>query len=258
MIYEKALAEYNRLEEQINELEQKLKEFPEGKLFITRNGNRYKWYQTDGHTQVYLSKKERGFAEQLAVKKYLSYQVDEMKQEKKAIEFYLRHHNNSNQADKMLNELSGYQELLLPYFKPISEELSDWVNEPYNSNTKYPEQLVHKASGGKLVRSKSEMLIDMALYMNRIPFRYECELQLGDSFIYPDFTVRHPKTGEVYYWEHFGMMDDMFYIENACAKIQTYASHGITPSIHLITTFETQKNPLSLDKINRIIEEYFG
>lgn len=257
MIYEKALAEHKRLEEQIKELEQRLKEYPEGKLFITRNGKRYKWYQTDGHTQVYLPKKERCLAEQLVAKKYLSCQLDEMKQEKKAIEFYLRHHNNSNQADRMLNELPGYQELLVPYFKPISEELSEWANEPYNSNLKYPEQLIHKASGGKMVRSKSEMLIDIALYMNKIPFRYECELQLGDSIIYPDFTIRHPKTGKVYYWEHFGMMDDMFYIKNACTKIQLYASHGVTPSQNLITTFETQKNPLSLDKINRIIEEYF-
>lgn len=259
MIYEKALAERNRLEKQIEELEQQLKGYPAGKLFITRNGNRYKWYRTDGHTQVYLPKKERNLAEQLAVKKYLSCQLDEMKQEKKAIEFYLRHHhNNSNQADRMLNELSGYQELLSPYFKPISEELNAWVNESYNSNLKYPEQLIHKASGGKFVRSKSEMLIDMALYMNKIPFRYECELQMEDSIIYPDFTIRHPKTGEVYYWEHFGMMDEVFYIKNACAKMQLYASHGITPSMNLITTFETQKNPLSLDKINRIIEEYFA
>ena len=89
MIYEKALAERNRLEKQMVELERQLKEYPAGKLFITRNGNRYKWYLTDGHTQVYLPKKERNLAEQLAVKKYLSCQLDEMKQEKKAIEFYL-------------------------------------------------------------------------------------------------------------------------------------------------------------------------
>ena len=259
MIYEKALAEYKWLEKRIAELEQQLGGCPEGKLFISRNGNRYKWYQTDGHTQVYIPKKQRSLAEKLAVKKYLSYQLEAMKQEKSAIEFYLRHHSNiSNSADSMIAEVPGYQELLLPYFKPISEELNDWMNQAYNSNMKYPEQLIHKASSGKLVRSKSEMFIDMALYTNKIPFRYECELQLGDTIIYPDFTIRHPKTGEVYYWEHFGMMDDMFYIKNACAKVQLYATHGITPDIHLIMTFETQKNPLSIDKINGIIEEYFG
>ena len=166
-----------------------------------------------------------------------------MKQEKSAIEFYLRHHKNiSNRAESMVAEMSGYQELLLPYFKPISEELNDWEKQDYNSNKKYPEQLIHKASNGKLVRSKSEVLIDMALYTNRIPFRYECELQMGDSIIYPDFTIRHPKTGEVYYWEHFGMMGDIFYIKNACAKMQLYATNGITPGIDLIMTFETHKN----------------
>ena len=103
MIYEKVLAEHDRLEKEIIELEQQLKEYPEGKLFITRNGKHYKWYQTDGHTQVYLPKKERGLAEQLAVKKYLSCKVEELKQEKKAIEFYLRHHNNnSSETDRML------------------------------------------------------------------------------------------------------------------------------------------------------------
>ena len=259
MIYEKALAEHKRLEEQIKELERQLEGYPEGKIFISRNGNRYKWYRTDGHTQNYIPKKERRFAEKLAIKKYLSHQLEEMKQEKKAIEFYLRHHNNiSDSADSMLTELPGYQELLVPYFKPVSQELSDWENEEFNSNSKYLEQLIHKASGNKCVRSKSEMLIDMRLYANKIPFRYECELSLGETVIYPDFTIRHPKTGEVYYWEHFGMMDEIFYVKNACAKIQLYASHGIIPDVNLITTFETQKNPLGLDKINRIIEEYFG
>ena len=258
MIYEKALAEKERMTEKIIALEQQLKSYPEGKLLIARNGKGYKWYQTDGHTQVYIPKKQRSLAEKLAVKKYLSYQLEIMKQEKSAIEFYLRHHSNiSDLTNNMIIENSEYQELLRPYFKPISVELNDWIKQPYSSNMKYPEQLIHKASNGKLVRSKSEMLIDMALYTNKIPFRYECELQLGDSIIYPDFTIRHPKTGETYYWEHFGMMDDMFYIKNACAKMQLYATHGITPGIHLIMTFETQKNPLSMDKINGFIKEYF-
>lgn len=102
-----------------------------------------------------------------------------------------------------------------------------------------------------------ELLIDNLLYTNKIPFRYECELQLGASIIYPDFTIRHPKTGEVYYWEHFGKMDGINYCKNACAKLQLYALHGIIPSINLITTYETQKNPLSIDMVTEIIERFF-
>lgn len=131
------------------------------------------------------------------------------------------------------------------------------MTSPYEHNTKYKEQLIHKTSSGNLVRSKSEAMIDMFLYMNRIPFRYECALQLGDTTLYPDFTIRHPQTGELYYWEHFGRMDDPFYYKNVFSKLHLYTSHGIIPSIHLITTYETKENPLSSEIIEKIIEHYF-
>lgn len=257
MIYEKALKERERLEKRIFEAKQELKGLPDGKLLVARNGKGYRWYQSDGHTQMYLPRKERALAEQLAIKRYLLSRIKEMEHEKSAIEFYLRHHNDSSKVEQMINDSSEYRELLRPYFKPVSEVLEEWQNAPYNSNVKYPEQLLHKASSGKMVRSKSELLIDNSLYINRIPFRYECELQLGVTIIYPDFTIRHPKTGEVYYWEHFGRMDDTNYCKNVCSKLQLYTLHGIIPSINLITTYETQKNPLDIGMVNEIIEKYF-
>lgn len=69
----------------------------------------------------------------------------------------------------------------------------------FTQYSKYPENKIHVAPSGNMVRSKSEVLIDMQLYTNHIPFRYECELQLGDVTIYPDFTVRNPRTGKLYY-----------------------------------------------------------
>ena len=73
----------------------------------------------------------------------------------------------------------------------------------------------------------------------------------------PDFTIRHPKTGEFYYWEHFGLMDDPAYSKNAYSKLQFYASCNIIPSIQLITTFETKDIPLSSEMIESLIEYYF-
>ena len=35
-----------------------------------------------------------------------------------------------------------------------------------------------------------------------IPFRYECALTLGNTTVYPDFTIMHPNTGELIYREH--------------------------------------------------------
>lgn len=180
-----------------------------------------------------------------------------MENERNALGFYLRHHSPTGKSELLLTKPSEYEKLLNPFFVPLSKELSDWMHAPYERNMLHQESLLYKASSGNMVRSKSEMLIDMCLHTHNIPFRYECALQLGDSTLYPDFTLRHPHTGQYFYWEHFGMMDNLTYAENACSKLRLYSSYGIIPSIQLITTYETKECPLSTELIEKIIEYYF-
>lgn len=102
------------------------------------------------------------------------------------------------------------------------------------------------------------MIIDMMLYRYEIPFRYEEKIMLDNGMcIYPDFTVRHPITGKRVYWEHFGLMDDQEYRNNACKKIRLYCDNGIIPSIDLIATFETAEHPLDVERVEAIIKEFF-
>lgn len=191
------------------------------------------------------------------IKKYLSLCLEELEKEKRAIQFYLKHHDSDCKSEQLLTQSSEYQKLLSPYFTPLSEGLTEWMNSPYEQNTSYSEHLTNKGFSGNFLRSKSETIIDMILHMHRIPFRYECALHLGESTIFPDFTIRHPKTGDFYYWEHFGLMDDPSYANNAFSKLQLYNSHGITPSVQLITTYETKEHPLSAEVVEKIVEHYF-
>lgn len=257
IIYDKMLLESKRLDEKILTLQSQLKSFPDGKLVCTRNQNRYKWYQSDGHVCSYIPKKNKKLAEKLAIKKYLTLSLEDCIAEKRAIQFYLNHHSDTGRANQLLLQNSEFKNLLSPYFTPLSKELSEWANADYSRNLKHPEHLLHKGGSNNLLRSKSEAMIDMLLYTNKIPFRYECELQLGDIAIYPDFTIRHPKTGKFYYWEHFGMMDHLEYSKKVSSKLDLYISHGIIPSIHLITTYETREEPLSFEVISKLIEHYF-
>lgn len=258
MMYEKMLKESQRLEMQIKDLQLQLNTFPEGKLISTTNTRGTKWYRSDGHKPIYLPKKERALAEQLAHKKYLSLQLKNLLHEKNAIDFYLRHHDsNAYQAEQSFVNSYEYKDLLSPIFKPLSQELQNWINAPYEKNTKHPENLIHKTHSGNKVRSKSEALIDMFLHKNKIPFRYECALHLNEMVLFPDFTIRHPETGNMYYWEHFGMMDNPEYAKNASSKIQHYISNGIIPTIQLITTYETKENPLNPETVEKIVEHYF-
>lgn len=249
--------EHNQLGLQLEEIQAELAGLPGGKLICTRNGNRFKWYHSDGKTKTYIPKHNRALAEQLAVKKYLSLQARNVLREKRSIEYYLRHHNADVEQTDTLLESPEYQDLLASYFTPVSQKLSTWMHAPYEKNQKHPEQLIHKASSGSLVRSKSEAIIDMLLFMNKIPFRYECELQIGETSVYPDFTLRHPLTGQFFYWEHFGMMDNPSYCRNTSAKLQLYISNGIIPTINLITTYETKDTPLNIEIVEGIIQHYF-
>ncbi|MBQ6843358.1 MAG: ATPase [Agathobacter sp.] len=252
------LKESLRLNEQIKRLKQEIAKLPEGKLVHVQNGQYNQWHQSDGHKKTYIPKKKHELAEKLAIKKYLSYQLEDCENEKRAIEFYLRHHREGvGMAEKFLTEKSEYEELLAPYFKTKSKELQEWLQEPFESNPQYNDNLILKTISGNPVRSKSEVIIDTLLYINKIPFRYECALKLGRRTYYPDFTIKHPRTGKIYYWEHFGMMDEEEYVKKACSKLQVYALNGIVPSINLIMTFETSENPLGAEDVMELIEKYF-
>lgn len=248
-------SEKQRLEEQIKLIESQLLQLPDGKLICKRNRRRYKWYCNKDGKQIYIPKKDRKFAECLAAKKYLLHLREDLLHEKNAIEFYIRHHKKGK-AEAMLTQMPEYQELLMPYFKVLSDELYQWQKSPYDHSMKYPEQLKHKTASGNIVRSKSEVLIDMVLYKHKIPFRYECALILGDEVFYPDFTMRHPHTGKIFYWEHFGRMDDKKYANNAVVKLRFYIEHGIIPGVNMITTYETLEKPLSLECVENVIKEY--
>ena len=127
----------------------------------------------------------------------------------------------------------------------------------YVKNLKHPEHLVHKVSKDEFVRSKSEAMIAKLLKQNRIPYRYECQLILDDIELYPDFTIRHPRTGEVYIWEHFGLLNKPEYVKNMHSKMQIFTANNFLPGINLITTYETKENPLSYEMVEMLVNYYF-
>ncbi len=191
------------------------------------------------------------------MKKYYTLALEDYFQELKAIEACLARYPEPKQSSLLIQNPSEYKNLLSGYFKPENQDLAAWATEPYDRNNSHPENLKFKTSNGYLVRSKSELIIDNLLSMNKIPFRYECSLNLNGIIIYPDFTIKHPVSGVIFYWEHFGMMDNPTYVNNATSKLHTYISNGIYPTINLITTYETKNNPLDTNLVEEMIRYYF-
>lgn len=258
IIYQRMIEKSKQLEERIQGIQQQLKEMPEGKLICSHTGPYCKWERSDGHKKTYIKKKDRPLAEKLAAKKYLSALLNDLIHEKMAIDLYLRHHSNYEpKAERLLADSSEVQKLLSPYFLPLSKELEEWMISPYEQNQKHPEHLTQRVGVNEFVRSKSEAMITKVLKENKIPYRYEAKLILDDIEVYPDFTIRHPQTGKLYYWEHFGWLDRVDYVKNMHSKMQLYTAHGIMPGINLITTYENHENPLTFEMIEMMVKYYF-
>ena len=250
--------EYDSILNQINQIEGALCNMPAGKLLFSYGKNSVKWYVSDGHKKVYLPKRERKVAEKLAEKKYLELKLKNLRRRREAMENFFAHYiEHVETPEETLLQNVYYQELLAPYFQGKEEIPHLWAKEKYQRNEKYQEGLIHRASSGIYVRSKSESMFELFLHTNQIPFRYECALNLDEVILYPDFTIMHPITRKIYYWEHFGLMDDAGYIQSTCAKLGLYANHGIIPSIQLITTYETKEYPLNYHDVMRVGMQYF-
>lgn len=257
-VYNNLKKELAVLEQEIQSLQQEIEKLPEGKLLCVQNGAYVKWYKSNGAHPIYIKKSEEEYAKKLAIKKYNSYRLEELKRKYSLLKKYADFYEKEKEKSKDLVEQNpAYASLLADYFKDTQDKSNSWQEEPYPHNTKYKENLIYKTLAGHMVRSKSEVLIANALFLNRIPYRYECALRLEGFTLYPDFTIRHPKMKQIYYWEHFGMADKLEYQDRMTEKLKFYLKNGIIPTIDLILSYETSKSPLDIEKVEWLIREYF-
>jgi len=258
-INERVKMEQERIVTRIKHISHKLETYPEGKLVYSYNHGKIKYYLSDGHNKTYIPAENRELARQLAWKKYWTCVLEDLKLEKWAVDAYIkRKAGRKKQVEELIENDKGCMALLGEGIKTKNQAIEEWIQEEYEINQQFPEALKHKTIAGHKVRSKSESMIVAYLYNNQIPYRYESALTLDGITLYPDFTIKHPKTGHIYYWEHFGKMDDEKYVRKTQRKFQLYTSNGIIPTIQLITTYETKDKPLDMKTIEEIIEKYFS
>ncbi len=119
---------------------------------------------------------------------------------------------------------------------------------------------VYETPRGEKVRSKSEWIIASMLDKAGVPYRYEEAVPLNEYFgvfLHPDFTVLNKRTRKVYYWEHFGAMNNNDYIENNfMPKMREYYNFGFLPGDKLLVTFESGGHPIDTTDVKRIIENF--
>ena len=122
----------------------------------------------------------------------------------------------------------------------------------------YEDRLIHHTIEGEMVRSKSEVIIANCLHYNELEYEYEPVLELEPGKpLRPDFKITDGDTGEVWYWEHCGMMNDSKYAKRWEDKRKFYDKHGIKEEKNLIVTYDDENGGLDSSYIDNLIKEIF-
>ena len=250
------------LEKLLEQIRLESSNLPEGRLRVCNDRGIARYYHVScsGDTQgKYIPRKEAEKASCLAQKDYLQKLYRNIKDELMDIEKYLSKHS-SQALENVYDELNAYRKNLV---KPlvVSDQIyqKQWKSQVYESNPYYPEEKVYITKKDEMVRSKSEVMLADMYYELGIPYRYEAELKLMDGKIkYPDFTVLKMSTREVFYHEHFGLLDDEEYRRANLVKLDEYRRNGIFPGKNLIITYETAGCYLNIKEIKRMIKEIVG
>lgn len=256
-MYEKIKQEQLQIKQKLERIQETLPKLPEGRLVHASCGTYDKWYQHIGTCRTYIPKTEHQLAEGLTFKRLLLAAQKDLQRKLKGVNAYLKTNDPTLDTANKLLCTPKYAELLANTFKPISREINAWANAPYPKLDKYSHQLKYETVNGLRVRSKSESLIALMLYTNKIPFHYEEALSLDDIVLYPDFTIKHPESGESYYWEHFGRLDLPEYRKSMLNKMQLYMEYDILPADKLILTYETPESPLCAADIQYHLDKHF-
>lgn len=238
------------LEAEIARLETELKQYPPGEFTIYENKGHTRWVLLGtGDSNVFLSKKkDHKQAEIMAIKKFKSDKCADLKNELESINEYIKHRSEN-----------GWQHLLdkTSHYRPFLIRDNDWEYAPYKKKEDDYDNKHDDAPKGEKVRSKSEALIAQCLFDNGIPYHYEEVHDFNGIELTPDFTIKHPTTGKIYLWEHFGKAEKENYQGTIAYKMPIYLGAGYIPGFNFITTYETKTLHLSFEAVRRTVAEYF-
>ena len=242
----------------ISEVEKKIAQLPVGWVNIRRVRERVYYYYSDGNTDdKYLTKDDATLISELLQKRYLKDVLKSLKSELAALEKMQEIYPETLSEDIYDNLPEARKTGVEPIILGDGPDVRTWMNELYVRKSFKKGAPVFKTLKGDRVRSKSEMIIADRLYVNGIPYKYECPLKVGGKIIHPDFSIMRMSDHKIIYHEHCGKMDGKEYFNDLVDRINLYNQSGILQGNRLTFTFETSDTPFDVRVIDRLINEYF-
>ncbi|MCR5343777.1 MAG: hypothetical protein K6E70_10505 [Butyrivibrio sp.] len=238
---------------------EKLKNLPDKRIGTSKsNGcDQYFWIDRNSKKRKYAKTSEIPMLRKIAQKDYEVRLNRKLKRIKKKLADFIDQYDISEIERAFENMSEARKKLIVPIIEPDELFIQHWKEVEYEPMEFRDEASIFYTEKGVKVRSKSELLIANALEKRGIPYRYEYPIKIkGIGNVRPDFTCFNCRTRKEFIWEHFGMMDDMGYVNRNIPKLNSYEQSGYFPGENMITTFETSQNPLGSGTIKMMIEKY--
>lgn len=239
---------------------EKLEDVPTSKVRVLKRGKGYQYYlRTDGKdtSGKYLKKEQEFQAQQILQKEYLEKAEQMLRRELGLINQYLDKVAPTQLMDYYETLNVGRQIMIEPLEMSDEAYKNKWLSLPYEGKEFLPNTAEFYTQKMERVRSKSEIIIADTLERFHIPYRYECPIFVkGMGKVYPDFTVLNVRKRKELYWEHFGLIDDEEYREQAMRKVAIYEENHIYLGDKLIVTYESARQPLNMKDLERKIRKF--
>ena len=250
----------DELQQVIDFLQMQLEKAPEGTLYCTSSHSQAQWQRIVGAKRSYLSKGETKLIRALAQKKYNTLLLDDFKRQRSVLDQLVNSYVPQNGEKIFMSMGEKWREQIVPLNIPDSDFADLWQSLRYKGKTIENTGLL--TAKGECVHSKSEIIIADVLASLGVPYRYEFphELKSVESSrcvkVYSDFTCLNVRTRKEFVWEHFGMMDDAEYAQNAVVKIEMYHNSGFFLGDNFIFTMESRDKPLNSQMVRKIVKKY--
>ena len=259
MIYKKELEKiYNSIRDRRDDLQSEVSNLPEGELYIRSDDKQKQYFQRlpkGGNRKKehrYGIKKQPELLKALSRKAYIDEVLPILDKDLKEIGKLLDKYKATDEESVMGDFLEKYPELSDGVYHGRRES-GNWSEWQSAEQSFHPESLKSTASDGSGRRSVGELLIGAKLKHYKIPYRYEVPAHPDLPYI-PDFTVKRPRDGKIFFWEHFGLVNDKEYMERNRRKLLDYERVGIVPWENLIITYNQSDGGINEKLIDAMIE----
>lgn len=262
-LYEQANLRYKDLNRVKKYTEKELRKATAEKVRISKSSKGAQFYiksNKEDRKWKYISKKNKEVIKKGVQKAYDEKVLKLICKEMKALSNMIEKLDliNLKIRDVYSNNLEEVKGLITPVDMSDEDFVNNWLREEYVGKEISDDIVCYETDNHEHVRSKSELNIANALFKHRIPYKYECPLEIDDTkTIYPDFTILDVKNRRVKYWEHRGMMDNMNYSSHAVYRIKDYLRNGIYIGDNLIISEESKEFPLGTNEIEQLIRVNF-